>query len=629
MKTSFHHALRRHQAGRLSEAEQGYRQVLARNPNHADALHLLGVIASEAGKPDSATALIARAIKVGGAQAAYCSSLGLALHRLGKLDGAIACFKESLRVEPDEARTLMQLGRALFSRQSWDEAICVFQRVTELWPKVAQVHSDLGNALHAAQQFDAAANAYSTAASLAPDDPEAPYNLGVTRTMQQRFSEAMEAYRTVIRLRPDHPDAQNNLGILLHSANQRQLAQEHFRRSGSVQAQYNLATGLQEDAELEFAEAAYRELLTQHPKHADARNNLGNVLLGLGQPAAARDELLVALSVNPEHVEAHWNLAIAELSLGNFQSGWREFEWRLRQKGNLPRHFHVPEWDGLALGGKRILLHAEQGLGDAIQFMRYVPLIESLGGSIVLETHRALGPLLRQTSTVQQWVARGEALPPVDCHAPLLSLPRLLWPEAIPATAPYLQADPVLVTGSKSRIDEHLGGQRYLKVALTWSGSAQYRNNDARSLNEANLQLFLSQLSKVNGTKFFSLQKGRAPSSQIEVIQLEDDTTDLADVAAILQNMDLLISVDTSIAHLAGALGRPVWTLLPFAPDWRWMTDRPDSPWYPTMRLFRQPSRNAWAPVIEQVRQELSRLQQSFSQSPCDPGESINNVQDH
>jgi tetratricopeptide (TPR) repeat protein len=468
----------------------------------------------------------------------------------------------------------------------------------------ARLCFDLGNVLHIMGRHDDAATCYEKAINLQPTHAEAWYNLGVARSIQARLSDAIACYQEALRLRPNYTDAHNNLGTLLQALGRDAEAVEHYRKADSVEARYNLGLWLQQRDRPEDAELEYRRVLERNPGHAEACNNLGNVALALGRAEDALCSYLRALELNANHAEAHWNLALTQLLLGQFEDGWRGYEWRFLQTTAEQRQFPEPLWDGSPLDGRRILLHAEQGLGDVLQFIRYAPLVHDRGGRVTLECHPPLIRLLASVRGVDRLVELGKALPEYDCHAPLLSLPRIFGTrlETIPSETSYLKPDPERVRHWRAALERWPRP----RVALTWSGNPDHKENSKRSLPaEALVQL------AIPGVCFFALQKGppeilEAPPA-LHLHWIEDESTDLSDTAAILEHLDLVISVDTSIAHLAGALGRPVWTLLPFAADWRWLRGREDCPWYPTMRLFRQERRGDWGSVLVRVREELQK----------------------
>ncbi len=536
--------------------------------NQADALHLRGLIASETGEHEVAAALIAQAIKLRGPEPAYCVNLAGVLTRQGKLDQAVACYLQALRSSPHESR----------------------------------IHFELANTLHAASQHEDAARSYLRAIEHNPRHAEAWHNLGVTRGLQKRPAEAAAAYEHAVRLRPDYPEAHQNLGALMQRMGRPERALAHYREAlrgapGSLEVRYNLALLAQEQDLLDEAIQGYSHVLSRDPNHAEARLNLGNSLLASGRPEEA-----IAQYRRLATPEARWNMGLASLLLGRFEEGWEGYEWRMMRSCAVRRDFAKPLWDGSPLDGRRILLHAEQGLGDTIQFARYAPLVRGRGGMVVMECHPKLIELL--SGSGREMVARGAALPPFDVHAPLPSLPRILHTDltSIPAAAPYLDVDPRESDRWRGIIEERLDGAPRMKVGLAWAGNPLHPHDSRRSMPAREL----GALAGIDGAAFFSLQKDSAEKPPIETIELGD--SGLRDVAAILLNLDLLISVDTSIAHLGGALARPVWTLLSYAPDWRWMLGRNDSPWYPTMRLYRQSRRGSWVEPMERVRADLTKL---------------------
>ncbi len=471
--------LEHQQNGRLEEAERIYRQVLARNPDHPDALHLLGVLAAQRGRAEAAAALIARAIALNPAAAFYHNNLGNVLQDMGRLTESLLCYEEALRLEPEYVEALVNLGNAL-------------------------------------NKLD-------------------------------RFGEALSCYLEAQRLRPDYA------GLYV-----------------------NLAHALIDQGLLEEAQGLVEE----------------------------------ALRLEPDNAQAHGARSRIWLLKGDFERGLAEYEWRWVLQPGSRRPFAQPEWDGSSLQGRRILLHAEQGLGDTIQFLRYVPLVQQAGGRVIVECPPRLVELAAGVEGVEQVVASGQPLPEFDLHAPLLSLPRILGTrlETIPARVPYLRPP------AAEDFPELPGGK--LRVGLAWAGNPAHRNDRRRSVPLERLE----PLGSVEGVVFFNLQKGPAAEqgspAGLRLEQLPGRWNDLPWLAASVARLDLVISVDTLQAHLAGALGRPVWLLLPFAPDWRWMLGRDDSPWYPTMRLFRQPAPGDWDSVIERVRQELVGKVEGLGREP-------------
>ena len=473
----------------------------------------------------------------------------------------------------------------------------------------AQIYFELGNTLHIAGRYDEAAESYRRAIACRPTHAEAFHNLGVTRMLQQRPLDAVAAYEQAVRIKPDYPEPHQNLGVLMQKLGEHDRAEYHYCEAlklapESLPVLYNLALFAQERGMLDEAVKGYGEVLARDPEHAEARNNLGNTLKALGRPAEAIDHYRQTLALDPRSVEAPWNLGLAQLLLGEWDEGWKGHEWRLRQKDVSPRVFRQPMWDGAPLDGKRILLHAEQGLGDTIQFARYAPMVRQRGGVVILECQPPLTGLLTGMDGVDELIGRGQGLPEFSCHAPLLSLPGIFKTalDTVPAEVPYLAVSPAETERWREIIDSRMDGRRAPKVGLVWAGNPRHRQDRVRSMSPNEL----SPLAGIKDVVFFSLQKEATATPELEAIELHD--SGMPDVAAILLNLDLVISVDTSIAHLAGALNRPAWTLLPFAPDWRWMAERPDSPWYPSMRLYRQEKRSSWTEPVARVHADLEEL---------------------
>jgi tetratricopeptide (TPR) repeat protein len=546
VKQAFGTAVQLHRAGRLPQARALYQQVLARQPNHADALHLLGVIAHQVGQNDVAVDLIGKAIAV----------------------------------KPDYPQAHCNLGNALRDMGRLDEAIAACRRAIALKPDLPEAHCNLGNAQQEKGQLGDAVAAYRQAIALKPDYPEAHSNLGASLRENQQLDEAIAACRKAIALRPGFAAAHSNLGIALHVNQQLEEAVDAYRQAIALQpnlpeAHYNLGTALRDQGLLDEAVAAYHQ----------------------------------AISLKPKYAEAHYNLARVLLLRGEFLPGFKALEWRwLNKDFPDPRwKFAQPQWDGSDLTNQTIVLHAEQGFGDTIQFVRYVPLVAARGATVVFGCDPALRRLLKGTSGIGRWVDFGEALHPFDVHCPLMSLPAAFGTtlQTIPQDVPYLRAGPEAV----ERWRRELAGDGHpFRVGLVWAGRPTHQNDRNRSLSLANL----APLARATGVGFYSLQKGEAgkqatnPPAGMELIDRTEELNDFADTAALMANLDLVISVDTAVAHLAGAMGKPVWMLLPFVPDWRWLLGREDSPWYPTMRLFRQPTRGDWDSVIDEVARALS-----------------------
>jgi tetratricopeptide (TPR) repeat protein len=342
------------------------------------------------------------------------------------------------------------------------------------------------------------------------------------------------------------------------------------------------------------------------PGYAEAYVNLGNNERSQGRLEQAIQRYDQALRLNPDYVEAQWSRSLVELLVGDFDRGWRDYESRHRRKKNAPRDFPQPIWRGEPLNGERILLHSEQGFGDSIQLLRYVPLVQAVGGRVILDVPSSLLRLAAGIPGCESVVATEEQPPPFDWHCPLMSLPLAFKTSiaTIPSHVPYLKAP----EQAKRDADKIKWVDHDLRVGLVWSGNPKYAEDRNRSIS---LSQF-SSLIHLEGVQFYSLQMGPAASQLghvgIPVVDLQSAIQDMADTAAMIAQLDLVITVDTSVAHLAGSLAKPTWVLLPYAPDWRWLMDRQDSPWYPTVRLFRQPKFGDWQSVMERVGSELSSV---------------------
>lgn len=548
-------ALEHHRSGRAAEAAAAYRQMLARQPNHADALHLLGVLEGQSGRRESAIELIRRAIAFEPHFPAYHNNLGNLLREARRYDEAVAAYREAIRLRPDHAEACNNLGNVLSDAGDLGAAISAYRRAVELKPAYAEAWVTLGLALQASG----------------------------------RPLEAAEAYRAAVRLKPDLADAHNNLGNVLHDLGQ-----------------------------LEASADALSKAVELKPDFAEAHANLGVSLGDLGQNREAITAYRTAIRLNPELPEAHHNLGMILLQSGDFAEGWREYEWRWKCKSNrFPVNFTQPKWEGEDLRGRTILLHAEQGAGDAIQFVRYAPMVAERGGRVIVQCPRPLVRLFRQMPNAAQIIAAGDPLPQFDLHCPLMSLPLAFATtlESIPANVPYVTPEPDVVQNWAQKLN---GDGGPLRIGLAWAGNPSHQKDKERSISLPSL----APLAAAKGITFYSLQKGTTaaqaarPPAGMALIDLTSELTDFADTAALIANLDLIITVDTAIAHLAGAMGKRTWVLLPFAADWRWMLARDDSPWYPTLRLFRQCAAGDWREVIDRVAAELVALTPSPNHFP-------------
>jgi len=492
------------------------------------------------------------------------------VHRSGNLEHAETLYQAILQADPGHADAHHLLGLLDYQTGRHDAALALIRRAIGLNPNVAAYHSNLALVLIAQEQMAEAVECCRRALRLNPPLPDALRGPGVPANVPAT-GEALEC----------HVNIHNNLGICL--------------------------TGL---GELPEAVASLREALRLRPHFADALSNLGLALRFMGQLDEAAACFDQALRYNPAHLSAHANRAMFRLLRGNFKEGWPEFEFRWGQHGIMESHTDRPRWDGSPLPDTTILVYAEQGLGDTLQFIRYAPLVKERVGTVLFECQAPLKHLLKGIAGVDQVVAEGAPLPPFDVQTPLLSLPAIFGTTlaTIPAVVPYLRADPERVAYWSKELNFLKG----LRVGIAWQGKTSFKDDkyQYRSLPLAQFET----LERLKGVQLVSLQVGigtdqlRAVAGRFPLLDLSDrldKTGAFIDTAAVLTNLDLLVTVDSAVAHVAGALGVPVWVALPFAPCWRWLAERADSPWYPTMRLFRQSRPGDWSAVFERIATEL------------------------
>jgi Flp pilus assembly protein TadD len=611
----FSDAVRHHQAGRLTDAERLYRQVLALDPRHAAGLHLLGVVGGQTGRHDLAADMIGRAIAINPKEASYHCNMGIALKQHERLDEAVACFRTALDLRPDYAEAHNNLGIALKEQARLDEAIACHRKAIDLAPTYAGAHNNLGNALKDQGRLDEAIACYRRAIGLAPNYPGAHNNLGVALKQQARLDDAIACFRKAIALNPSYSEAHNNLGIALKEQARPDEAIASFRMALDLEPDFseaynNLGTVLGEQARQDEAVACYRRAIDLRPGFAEAHNNLGTALRAQERLDDAVACFRRAIDLNADYAEAHNNLALALLTRGDLAAGWEEYEWRWK----MPRlvrtrpDFAQPQWHGEPAEGQTLLIHAEQGFGDTIQFCRYAPLAVGRGLRVIMEVQKPLIRLLRSLPGVEEVVAQGEALPRFDLQCPMLSMPLALGTTlaSVPGAGSYLHADPAQVAAWHARLAAM--GNQGRRIGLAWAGNprshipAEAAADRRRSIAPTRLL----PLFQMPGLHFFSLQKdGPDAPGHFPLTDCMGEIGDFADSAALIANLDLVIAVDTAVAHLAAALGKPVWMLDRFDPDWRWLTGRRDSPWYPTLRIYRQPRPGDWDAVLAEVVGDL------------------------
>ena len=574
------HALAAYQRGETAQAERLCRQVLEVQADHFDALYLSGIIAGQKGRADEAAELLSKAVRANPNVWDAYYNRGVALGELERHAEALESYERAIALKPDYADAYYNRGVALRELDRPAEALESYDRAIALKPDYAEAYNNRGVALGRLQRLVEALESYDRAIALRADYAEAYNNRGVVLGELDRFAEAVESYDRAIARKSDYANAHNNRGLALAELNR-------------------------------FSDAlkSYERAIALKPDYAEAFYNRGNVLRDLHRHRQAIDSYERALALKPDYASAHWNLADCRLLLGDFARGWQEYEWRwkLEQRDNARRDFDQPLWlGGEPLAGRTILLHSELGLGDTLLFCRYAKEAAALGAKVVLEVQPPLLPLLADLDGVTQAVPRGALLPAFDCHCPLMSLPLAFKTDLsnIPAHIPYIRSDAARVAAWQEKLRE----KNKPRVGVVWSGSMALRN-DRRSMALAQLLPLVGEWAE-----WVSLQKEVRESdtallaSRADLRYFGGELKDFADTAALIELMDVVVTVDTSVVHVAGAMGKPVWILLPFNPhDWRWMLDREDSPWYPTARVFRQPANGDWTSLISRVNGELVR----------------------
>ena len=574
--------LRLHQAGNAYEAASHYKRVLAVEPENADALNLLSVVFYSAGEHALAADLAGKAAAIQPDFYAAHINHGNALQALGHLDEAVAAFHTALTLEGGEPAAASNLASALNALGRHEEALDNCIAALNVAPDLAAAHNNMGIALSGLGKRDEAARCYEQALVANPDFAEAHFNLGASLLEQGELVQAVEHQTRAVLLDPGDAKKHCSLGI----------------------AQQTLG-------DMPAALTSYRNAVELDPQYTDALSNMGLALQAMGRLGEAEEVLRGVLALEPDSADLHWNLALCLLQKGAFAEGWREYEWRWENPDfTTPRRdFPQPVWRGEPLDGRTILVHAEQGMGDTLMFARYLPLVAARGGSVVLECRAPLAPLLAQAGGVDRVVAHGERLPAFDCHVPLMSLAHIFATtlETVPADGPYIAPPP------DRRAPACIAAAPGLKVGFAWSGSTTFKANHLRSCAAEDF----AALFEVPGVSFFSFQVGERAGEFggiahfDRVHDMAPQLADFADSAAAVAELDLIVSVDTALVHLAGAMGKPAWVLLAASASYLWLSGREDSPWYPSLRLFRQQSWADWGGVFARVRRKLEALASS------------------
>jgi tetratricopeptide (TPR) repeat protein len=568
-------------AGRLQEAERAYSALIAQQPKLAVAHNHLGLIAKALGQAERAEVLLRRSVELDPADPSGHTNLGNLLLKLGRLADADESYARVIELTPDGEDALLNRAWARYSLKDGEGALGLYTRAVAKYPNSPRTHNGVGLALALLNRTDEAEAAFARAFAVDAKFVGALNNLGVLLKRLGRYDEACDAYRRALAIDPASVEALNNLGC-----------------------------ALQEMGRLEEAKALLKRALELAPTYADAMGNLGNGYLATLELDAAIDAYRRAAVLGPTKTDFRLHKAFVHLVRGEFAVGWEDYESRLLLP-ELAQRFQsikLPRWDGGLLNGK-LLVVEEQGLGDALQFIRFLPRAAALTRGIVFRVAPTLQRLVPAWPGVEL-NREGQPVPACVAWTPLLSIARALKIDLSSVAAPtqYL----TLPQGLEEKWAARVAGQG-LKIGLVWSGSTGHKRDRERSITPALLEPVL----RIPGLRFFSLQKVHAPGTldalraMAPIEDLSADLSDMAETGAVARAMDLVISVDTSVAHLAGALGVPVWALVAYSPDWRWLLDRSDSPWYPTLTLFRQPEPNDWRGTIERVAAALAARAQT------------------
>ena len=638
-------ALALHQQGRLDEAEQIYSEILSARPEHGEASHFLGLIRFSTGRFGEALQLIGVAMREGAPTPTLLLHHGLVLNALNRPIDALASFeraitldkdcfdahnnravllaalgrgeealtscRQALALAPDDASALFNQGNILKTLERREDAVASYDRALAVQPGHAAAWCNRGVTLHELGRLDEAVTSFDRAVAAQPALAEAHSNRGNVLRDLKRHEEAVASYDRALALRDNYPEALSNRGNVLNALKRYDQALASYDRALALRPDHaeawcNRGATLNELGRYEEALASYGRALALRPDYPEALCNRGATLTEVKRYDEAVVDYDRAHALRPDMPELHWNQATLRLLTGDFARGWSEYEWRWKRENlaRTRRDFPQPVWRGEDIAGKSILLHSEQGFGDTIQFCRYVPLVAGRGCRVILEVEKPLRRLMATLEGGAEIVSKGDPLPPFDLHCPLLSLPLAFETrlDSIPWPGPYLSA----------RVDDMAAWNAWLvphrrpRIGLVWSGNYAHHRDAERSVPlDVLFPLLDIEASFVSVQKEIRPADTAALAGRRDILDVGPALDDFATTAALLAQLDLLIAVDTSVAHLAGALGRPVWLMLTHIPDWRWLLDRDSSPWYPGARLFRQDETRTWSPVVGCIRAAL------------------------
>ncbi|MDX2028188.1 MAG: tetratricopeptide repeat protein [Alphaproteobacteria bacterium] len=577
-------AVKFHQTGQIPEAERSYQEVLAADPLHIDALRLLGGLYVQWNKPESAISYLEKALGIQPDQPEILNSLGVALSGQGKFNDALMRYQRAVEIAPDYWDSINNMGNMFYASGKLDDAIIWLERSLQIRPDNAQTHGFLGHAFRAQKKDDQAIAHYRHALRLAPDNVEILTSLGNLLRNTGQSEEACVLYQRLAQLTPNDMNVHLNLGTIFHDRGQLPEATEQ-----------------------------YEKVLRLQPDNTDAMINRASLLMELNRPEEARMGYEQSLSVNPQSPEARMGKSLALLMLGEYREGWELYESRFECNPMCQAMpFKTARWDGSPLAGKRLLIWGEQGLGDVLQFVRYAALCKERGGTVIVMCREPLVRLLKNCPFIDE-VVTAATPSDFDYQIPMMSLPRIFGTtlDTVPQAIPYLYVS----EEARAKWAPRFADAQGFKVGLVWAGNPRKNQIDAHVTDrQRSLSLALMKpLLDVADCQFYNLQKGEA-SSEIDanglrarLIDYMPEVGDFMDTAVIVENLDLVISVDTSVVHLAGGLGKPVWVLSRYGGCWRWLQNRKKNPWYPTARIFGQPGPGDWESCVREIGYALDK----------------------
>ncbi|QWE27141.1 tetratricopeptide repeat protein [Polynucleobacter sp. AP-Ainpum-60-G11] len=592
-------------------------KALKINPNFADAHSNLGNALKELGRLDEALLSYDKAISINPNFVGAYSNRGVTLQILTRLDEALLSYEKAISINPNFADAHSNLGNALKELGRLDEALLSYDKAISINPNFADAHSNLGNALKELGRLDEALLSYDKAISINPNNAKAHSNLGNALKELGRLDEALLSYDKAISINPNFADAHSNRGDALRAQGRLEEALLNTNKAISINpnsagAHCNRGVTLLALGRLNEALTDFDKAISIKANFTDAYSNRGVTLQALGRLNEALADYNKAINISPNYADANWNLSLAHLLMGNFKAGWQGYEWGWKNKARgTARTFSQPLWLGKEpLIGKKILVYAEQGLGDIIQFCRYLELLNKLGAYVILEAPKKIAPLIQGAQGFDEFILSGDPLPSFDYQCPLMSLPLAFHTEVdtIPQPIKYLDIPLDAINHVKQEIELKQAKEK-LKIGISWRSLAK-SSGASRSIELVDLIRGIT----LDNIQFINLQYGDTSNEIIDIrdslgINIIESSINIYDdmlgLGALIEACDLVISIDNTTVHLAGALGKPTLVLLPFIADWRWLSGRTDSPWYPSLKLYRQNKMGDWGAVLKEIQKDL------------------------